>query len=110
MPFQKMWERASRWVIEWPWKLKPMKSVENWKIPSACFTSFHRSPLLDMKCMKPCCPPSGRRVLLTGRAQVTVTPSSTVARACLRFSGVMRLTVPSSSSSPQRPQLLSLSK
>ena len=51
MPFQKMCDSASMCVIEWPWKLKPMKSVENWKIPSACFTSLHRSPLLDMKCM-----------------------------------------------------------
>src|SRR2546425_6003091 len=43
-----------------------------------------------------------------GRAQLTGTPSFTSAAARFRFSGVMRLIVPSSSSFPQRPQLLRL--
>src|SRR5881397_1621124 len=43
-----------------------------------------------------------------GRAQLTGTPSFTSAAARFRFSGVMRLIVPSSSSCPQRPQLLRL--
>src|SRR2546429_2024774 len=43
-----------------------------------------------------------------GRAQLTGTPSRTSAAARFRFSGVMRLIVPSSSSFPQRPQLLRL--
>src|SRR2546422_683586 len=43
-----------------------------------------------------------------GRAQLTGTPSRTSAAARFRFSGVMRLIVPSSSSCPQRPQLLRL--
>src|SRR3989449_1865858 len=43
-----------------------------------------------------------------GRAQLTGTPSLTSAAARFRFSGVMRLIVPSSSSCPQRPQLLRL--
>src|SRR5439155_1570554 len=42
------------------------------------------------------------------RAQLTGTPSFTSAAARFRFSGVMRLIVPSSSSLPQRPQLLRL--
>ena len=42
-----------------------------------------------------------------GRAQLTETPSLTSAAARRRFSGVIRLMVPSSSSVPQRPQLLS---
>src|SRR5438876_5607440 len=43
-----------------------------------------------------------------GRAQVTLTPSFTRRAAATRFSGVIRLTVPSSSSLPQRPQLESV--
>jgi len=43
-----------------------------------------------------------------GRAQLTGTPSCTSAAARRRLSGVMRLIVPSSSSLPQRPQLLRL--
>src|SRR5262245_7625561 len=42
-----------------------------------------------------------------GREQLTDTPSCTSAAARLRFSGVMKLSVPSWSSAPQRPQLLS---
>src|SRR5437867_9083836 len=42
------------------------------------------------------------------RAQLTGTPSFTSAAARFRFSGVMRLIVPSSSSCPPRPQLLRL--
>ncbi|MYE45950.1 MAG: hypothetical protein F4X25_04220 [Chloroflexi bacterium] len=44
------------------------------------------------------------------REQETLTPSRISEAACLRFSGVIRLSVPSVSSSPQRPQLLRLSK
>src|SRR3990172_2536289 len=40
-----------------------------------------------------------------GRAQVTLMPSFTSFAAAARFAGVIRLTVPSSSSLPQRPQL-----
>src|SRR3990172_2820462 len=40
-----------------------------------------------------------------GRAQVTLRPSMTSFAAAARFAGVIRLTVPSSSSLPQRPQL-----
>src|SRR6266536_5248082 len=43
--------------------------------------------------------------VLQGRAQVTLAPSFTRRAAAARFSGVIRLTVPSSSSLPQRPQL-----
>src|SRR2546426_1800277 len=43
-----------------------------------------------------------------GRAQLTGTPSATSAAARFRFAAVMRLMVPSSSSVPQRPQLLRL--
>src|SRR5262245_1762797 len=38
-------------------------------------------------------------------ASETVTPSFTSAAACARLAGVTRLSVPSSSSLPQRPQL-----
>src|SRR5512145_493666 len=38
-------------------------------------------------------------------ASDTATPSFTSAAACARFAGVIRLSVPSSSSLPQRPQL-----
>ena len=38
-------------------------------------------------------------------ASDTATPSFTSAAACARFAGVTRLSVPSSSSLPQRPQL-----
>src|SRR3977135_1183099 len=40
-----------------------------------------------------------------GRAQVTLTPSLTSRAAAARFSGVIRLMVPSPSSLPQRPPL-----
>ena len=41
------------------------------------------------------------------REQVTVIPSDTNPAACFRLASVMRFSVPNSSSSPQRPQLLS---
>ena len=40
-----------------------------------------------------------------GRAQLTLTPSVTSRAAATRLAGVIRFTVPSSSSAPQRPQL-----
>src|SRR5436189_1031131 len=45
----------------------------------------------------------------TSQLHDTVSPSLTVATAFFRTSGVMRLSVPSSSSGPHRPQLESLS-
>src|SRR6185436_20616336 len=39
-----------------------------------------------------------------GRAQLTLTPSVTSRAAAMRLAGVIRFTVPSSSSAPQRPQ------
>ena len=53
----------------------------------------------------PCTVVSAVISVLQGRAQVTETPSFTRRAAAARFSGVMRLMVPSSSSAPQRPQL-----
>src|SRR5438128_2637004 len=44
-----------------------------------------------------------------GRAHVTGTPSWTSRAACTRLAGVIRFSVPSWSSAPQRPQLLRLS-
>ncbi len=43
--------------------------------------------------------------VVIGRAQVTLTPALTRRAAAWRRAGVIRLTVPSSSSLPQRPQL-----
>src|SRR5438552_5737928 len=45
---------------------------------------------------------------LASRASDTENPSFTSAAACLRLAGVTRLSVPNSSSLPQRPQLESL--
>src|SRR5262245_43072137 len=47
--------------------------------------------------------------VVIGRAQVTAIPSRTSPMARKRFAGVMRFSVPSSSCSPQRPQLLYVS-
>src|SRR5687768_1087606 len=47
--------------------------------------------------------------LLIGREQLTDTPSRTSPAARTRWAGVMKLSVPSWSSAPQRPQLLRLS-
>jgi hypothetical protein len=43
--------------------------------------------------------------VVIGRAQVTLSPVVTRRAAAWRRAGVIRLTVPSSSSLPQRPQL-----
>ena len=54
-----------------------------------------------------CAVTSGPVALLSVRAHETVTPSCTSDTARRRVSGVMWFIVPSSSSSPHRPQLLS---
>src|SRR5688572_14658988 len=57
-----------------------------------------------------CCGGTGTSGIASKRSvreQEIVTPSRTRRAAWARFSGVIRLRVPSSSSSPQRPQLLS---
>src|SRR5215470_10833405 len=72
-----------------------MRSFESWSRPS---------PESTMKRMG-CTVVSAARSVLHGRAQVRLTPSRTSRAAAARFCGVIRLTVPSSSSLPQRPQL-----
>src|SRR5215216_5904493 len=48
--------------------------------------------------------------VFSGSAQLTVTPSCTVAAAFCRTAGVMKLSAPRSSSSPHRPQFFTRSK
>src|ERR1039458_8724399 len=52
---------------------------------------------------------SAAATVLSGRAHETVRPTRTVAAAAAVTSGVIRLSAPSWSSSPQRPQLVRLS-
>src|SRR5215470_9060096 len=72
-----------------------MRSLLSWSRPS---------PESSMKRM-PCTVVSAVISVLQGRAQVTEQPSCTRRAAAARLAGVIKLTVPSSSSSPQRPQL-----
>jgi len=66
------------------------------------------SPLSTMKRMG-CTVVSALISVVIGREQLTDTPSLTSAAARLRWAGVMKFTVPSWSSVPQRPQLESVS-
>src|SRR5512134_1086456 len=61
------------------------------------------SPESTMKRMG-CTVVSGVMSVVMGRAQVTLSPAVTSRAAAWRLAGVIRLTVPSSSSLPQRPQ------
>src|SRR5438093_3337523 len=64
------------------------------------------SPLSTMKRIG-CTVVSAVMSVEIGREQLTDTPSLTSAAARLRWAGAMKFTVPSWSSAPQRPQLLS---
>src|SRR5436190_10163945 len=90
-----MWQRKSRCVSENPWYATVYSS-------EAKLNSSAEGSAVIL------CPngeDSAIAALLTLCASETVTPSLIRAAACLRFSGVIRFNVPSSSAAPQRPQL-----
>ena len=93
-----------------PWKIMPKKSVEAWfGLDETFWPLAQPSPLSTMKCMGGM-GTSAAASNNTGRAHETLTPSRTSDVACSVFAGLSRLSVPSWSSSPHLPQLLSESK
>ena len=116
-PSQKTWASPSMWVKTEPWKTNDRCSLDACSILRPGNLAFSRSsPRANSS---PLC-----TMLVTGfapaialepdqgmtREQETLTPSRIREAACLRFSGVIRFSVPSVSLSPQRPQLLRVSK
>ncbi len=88
----------------------PKKSVDAWFGLEETFSPLAQpSPLSTMKWMGGT-GTSAAASNSTGRAHETLTPSCTSDTACSVFAGLSRLSVPSWSSSPHLPQLLSESK
>ena len=101
-----MWERLSTCVMTNPWGTIPMYSEADLLVVSIFSGVLSQpSPLSMVYCW------GGTRASMEfsatmGRDNVTLRPFLTRPKAPIRFSGVIRLSVPIWSSFPQRPQLL----
>ena len=109
-PSRKMWHRLSTWVMAKPWKARPMKSPAIWRASSGVGRPVQASPLAVMRWSGGIPKSSSRWRVGMRRAHDTGSPTDTSRAARRRCSAVMRLSVPSSSSGPHRPQLLHDSK
>jgi hypothetical protein len=112
MPSQKMWHGESMWVMVLPWNVMPSRSDEKPQRRSL------RNPGSGMFSAPGMSAAHGHVVVdrsissgtATSHAHDTLLPWRTARAAASRTSSVMWFSVPSSSSSPQRPQLDSESK
>src|SRR5882757_9002810 len=106
VPSQKMWHGESTWVTVLPWNVMPSRSDEKpqrrsaWKPGTGMFSApgmsaAHGHVVVDRSMS------SGTA---TSHAQDTLLPWRTARAAASRTSSVMWFRVPSSSSSPHRPQ------
>src|SRR5438552_5271795 len=112
VPSQKMWHGESTWVRVLPWNVMPSRSDEKpqrrsaWKPGTGMFSApgmsaAHGHVVVDRSMS------SGTA---TSHAQDTLLPGRTTRAAASRTSSVMWFKVPSSSSSPHRPQFDSVLK
>src|SRR5581483_1474527 len=100
-----MWQSASTWVWQSPCAAMPSQSRPNRTLLPSTATScpWTANSVAGMGL-------SGPATRLTGMAMDTRRPERTSAAASRTFSGVIKLSVPSWSSGPQRPQFLTDSK
>ena len=111
-PSQKMWHGESRWVMVLPWNVTPSRSEEKPQCRSSrnAGTGMSAAPGMSAAHGHVVVDRSISSGTATSHAHDTLRPWRTARAAASRTSSVMWFRVPSSSSSPHRPQFDSVSK
>ena len=112
VPSQKMWHGESRWVMVLPWNMMPSRSFENPQLRSLRNpgTGMFSAPGMSAAHEHAVVDRSISSGTVTSHAHDTLLPWRTARAAASRTPLVMWFRVPSSSSSPHRPQFDSVLK